>query len=56
MKKNYTFRLDPELVKKIDEKAKKEKRSRTNLIEFAVSIFLEKNDPSSPAGTKNHES
>ncbi len=40
MKENYSFRLDPELVKRVDERAKKEKRSRTNLVEVMMEFYL----------------
>lgn len=48
-KKNYTLRLDPEFVKKVDEAAGLEKRSRTNFIETVLSLYLEKTIPSFPS-------
>jgi len=44
-KKNYTFRFDPEMIDKVEEVAKREKRSRTNMIEVMVDAYLEKSDP-----------
>lgn len=36
MKKSYNFRLDVELIKKLDELAEKHNRNRTNMIETLI--------------------
>ena len=43
MKKNYTLRLDPELVRRIDKAASVDQRTRTNLIEVALHDYLTQN-------------
>lgn len=51
-KKNYTWKLDEELVSKIQQLAKKEHRSLTNYIEV---MFIEKAQSLSVGGKKNKE-
>ncbi len=36
MKKPYNFRFDPEIIKKLDELAKRSYRNRTNMIETLI--------------------
>jgi len=45
-KKMVSIRLTPETIKKIDEKAKKEQRARTNYIEFIITRHAEEKDRS----------
>lgn len=40
-KKNYTLRLDPELVRKFDQAAKSENRSRTNAVETLMMQYIQ---------------
>jgi len=40
-KQNFTFRIDPELVKRFDRAAESEDRSRTNLIERLMRLHVE---------------
>lgn len=39
-KENYTFRFDPDLIARIDAQARREQRSRTNMIEVMASDYL----------------
>ncbi len=39
-KENFTFRFDPDLIARIDVIAKKEHRSRTNMIEVMADEYL----------------
>jgi len=41
MKKSYTLRLNPELIKKADEIAKAEKMNRSELIRMAITLYLQ---------------
>jgi len=40
-KKMVSIRLTPETIKKIDEKRKSEQRTRTNYIEYIVTLHAE---------------
>ena len=51
-KKNYTWKLDEELVSKIQQLAAKEHRSLTNYIEV---MFIEKSQLMAVGGEKNKE-
>lgn len=51
-KKNYTWKLDEELVFKIQQLAEKEHRSLTNYIEV---MFIEKAQSLAVGGKKNKE-
>ena len=42
MKKTVlSFRVEPELINKIDKQAKKEERTRGNLVQLAIKKYLE---------------
>ena len=51
-KKNYTWKLDEDLVSKIQKLAEKEHRSLTNYIEV---LFIEKSQSVAVGGKKNKE-
>jgi hypothetical protein len=51
-KKNYTWKLEEELVSKIQQLAEKEHRSLTNYIEV---MFIEKSQSLSVGGKQNKE-
>lgn len=51
-KKNYTWKLEEELVSKIQQLAEKEHRSLTNYIEV---MFIEKSKSVAVGGEKNKE-
>lgn len=51
-KKNYTWKLEEELVAKIQKLAEKEHRSLTNYIEV---MFIEKSQSVAVGGEKNKE-
>ena len=51
-KKNYTWKLEEELVSKIQKLAEKEHRSLTNSIEV---MFIEKSQSLAVGGKKNKE-
>ena len=51
-KKNYTWKLDEDLVSKIQKLAEKEHRSLTNYIEV---LFIEKSQFVAVGGKKNKE-
>lgn len=51
-KKNYTWKLDEDLVFKIQKLAEKEHRSLTNYIEV---LFIEKSQSVAVGGKKNKE-
>jgi len=51
-KKNYTWKLEEELVSKIQQLAEKEHRSLTNYIEV---MFIEKSQSVAVGGEKNKE-
>jgi hypothetical protein len=51
-KKNYTWKLEAELVSKIQQLAEKEHRSLTNYIEV---MFIEKSQSVAVGGKKNKE-
>jgi len=46
MKRIYSFRFDEELIKKIDEIAKKEFRNRNNMVEVILKKFIKQNEKS----------
>lgn len=43
IKRIYSFRFDNDLIKKLDKKAQKENRNRTNMIEYLIKKFIDKN-------------
>lgn len=42
----YAFRLDSELMRRVDELGKKDMRNRTNMVEYILADYVRRSDPS----------